>query len=57
MAIRWSCEQRLGHRPRAALSEHRFGAARFDAIAINPAAVSEHELQAYGTPIVILGLR
>jgi DNA-binding LacI/PurR family transcriptional regulator len=30
---------------------------RFDAIAINPAAVSEHALLAHGTPIVILGLR
>jgi DNA-binding LacI/PurR family transcriptional regulator len=30
---------------------------RFDAIAINPAGVSERELQNHGTPIVILGLR
>jgi len=30
---------------------------RFDAIAINPAIVSERELLAHGTPIVILGLR
>jgi DNA-binding LacI/PurR family transcriptional regulator len=29
---------------------------RFDAIVINPAAVSERELLAHGTPIVILGL-
>jgi DNA-binding LacI/PurR family transcriptional regulator len=29
----------------------------FDAIAINPAAVTEQELFAHGTPIVILGLR
>jgi DNA-binding LacI/PurR family transcriptional regulator len=30
---------------------------RFDAIAINPAVVSERDLLAHGTPIVILGLR
>lgn len=30
---------------------------RFDALAINPAVVSEHELLAHGTPVVILGLR
>lgn len=30
---------------------------RFDAIAINPAVVSEHALLAHGTPVVVLGLR
>jgi len=30
---------------------------RFDALAINPAVVSERELLAHGTPVVILGLR
>jgi DNA-binding LacI/PurR family transcriptional regulator len=30
---------------------------RFDAIAINPAVVSEHALLAHGTPVVVLGIR
>jgi DNA-binding LacI/PurR family transcriptional regulator len=44
-----------GERERRFLSTARRN--RFDAVAINPAVVSERELIAHGTPIIILGLR